>query len=31
VEHLTIFTIDNDFRHFAKHLPIQLLGEDDGS
>lgn len=31
VEHLTIFTIDNDFRHFAKHLPIQLMGEDDGS
>ncbi len=31
VESLIIFTIDNDFRHFAKHLPIQLLGEDDGS
>lgn len=25
VEHLTIFTIDNDFRHYAKHLPIELL------
>ncbi len=25
MENLAIFTIDNDFRHFAEHLPIKLL------
>jgi len=24
-EHLSIFTLDNDFQHYAKHLPIHLL------
>jgi hypothetical protein len=24
-EHLSIFTLDNDFKHYAKHLPIHLL------
>ncbi|MBM4310250.1 MAG: PIN domain-containing protein [Deltaproteobacteria bacterium] len=24
-EHLSIFTLDKDFQHYAKHLPIHLL------